>query len=507
MENVSASPKALIFPPLGKMGWLLIPAMLCFLLAPEALYAAAATAGTNSLDYAREDYKEAKKYLQKDHKKYAGEAIYLLTRARNDFMKKKIRSAEEEQEMIAISQSLYWSHKMKPFNVKIPASMPRIEPPRRQAEPEETVAQEEAEVREEAVEVVKKTPAQAPVAGGDGRPFGARPDAQQRALEDKKKAEAKAKKDEELLAAVEAAGAAETAPSYTLAKEYRQQHPDDLKNQFLLFGQVLEETDREDVVTDSLGVMDELRMKIQERRMLYQDLWMQEMPSIKLLMERRRFTAAKDEVDRYFASPKAGSLDEMALEYFEAFATRVYVLEECQRRLMAHNFRKQSIAIVGDLVAGFEGILIEAGDNSLSAVNATTGKQVNFTWDSVEVTGMAKAAAETVDQAKAYDVFFSAMAFKVTGQFETAYDIFGKLLRDKPEVGVISSHLQDCELLYLEVHGKPLDLLLRKVHQALSSGDRKEAQKSIFELRGKLNHPMLALYSHQIQMLKKRFNL
>lgn len=471
------------------MKYKLMPVVLVFLLAGPAARA--------SFDTAMADYQEAKGLMSsKDNKKEAGKIIALLTRARNDIMAVK-RTPEQDQKLVEVSQALYWQYKMKPFNVTIPKNLP----PRvikavevKEEDPKEGPGEGEQPVEQEPGTdvVIGKTPPK-PGPAVAAKPEAAKPEA------------AKPAPPKPVEPRQEAFEVGSIPPSYALALDFRKKHPEDLRTQYILLGQSLEETDQQDLVANALDLMEQIRTQIKDRREMYQEQWMKDISILKFLVDKRMFSDAREKVVAYLKSSRGEKLDEEGKACFLEFATRILVLEQCQTRLLNYDFR-QSIPLQ-DMVKGFQGSLIGVTPTQLTVVDKSSNQQVTFNWEVVELPGLASAAAATIDPSSPMDVFFKAMAYKVTRQFEKAYDVFGDLQRKHPEEKEISANLQDCELQYLEDKGAPLDNLIKKVRSFLDDGNREQAKKSLDDMRRQLNHPLLMVYNHQVQLIRRKHNL
>ena len=426
---------------------------------------------------AQVDYKEAQQLMSTFDKGHAAKIIFLLTRSRNDFIAVDNRTQEEESKLIEISKALYWQQKMRPSNMK-----PYVGPPRKKILETEAPSITPGEKEEEPVKPVAELPK---IKTAPPPPEKSLPD-----LEIQKKFQ----QPSDVIPAV-----------YQRAKSYSENYPGELKNQFLFYSQVLEEIDNETIVAEVLEALDRLRVQLDKKRDIYRNMWNLELPNLERLFGEKEYGRLKEDIHAYKASKRYSELDLGAQDSFRDFSTRIFVLDQCKQKLLDHNFQ-HSLSADG-LVRRFQGNLIKVDRRSLSVVGNSTQQVQTFEWGAVDTAGMVKVAAEILNEDRPEELFLKALSFKVTEQPDLAYDLFWKLMKTHPDKEKISNHMQDCELMYLNEHGGQINQLLQEVHASLKNGDRKTAGRSLVVIRNRLNHPLMAIYYHQVRLIKKKYDL
>ncbi len=446
------------------------------------------------LQEADEDYTQAKSIMKKWDKNKASEVIFYLTRARNDYLKLKDRSENEEQRLVEISQALYWAAKMKPIDAKPFAGAKRDKTLTRIGEEdptEETAGHEESNVTK--------------IVGHEESNVTKTPEVKVDPLVAAKEA-LQDKENQKLLEALKNTEDESLHHLYKQALDYQNKFPSDLENQYLLFGQVLEEVSHPETVRKVLESMDHLRNEISQRNAFYENLWYEKMFGLKSAIRDNNFDQAGKILQSFKNSADYGKISDLDRDQFERINTRVLILNECKKKLIMHSFRERTLAGDG-FVEGFTGNITGATESIISAIDSKTGQLLTMRWEQVIPAGLASATFPLFDDNDPREFFTKAMAMKVTGQADKAYDLFWELMKNHPNKAKISNHMQDCEQIYLSEFGKPVEELLVEVHRAIENGKKKDASQLILRIRKQLNHPLMAIFHHQVMSLKKKYDL
>ncbi len=464
---------------------------------------------------ANADYEEAKKLMAKWDKTQAPQIIFLLTRARTDYTAVEDITPTEEKKLIEISQALYWQIKMKPANTKPFKGSPRKPLPAKPATKEEKVGpgeNPEAGERKPAPEVKTNEESGTQAAGGEKPAKAAAGEKPATGSGKTKDNAAPGQVPEAKLAEPKKEGRVlpKDMPSplpaaYEQALRFAEKHPDDLENQYLFFGQVLEEVDHEAVVRQVLGNMDVLRNQIHDRRELHEERWLREVPGLDAALRDKDFEKAAAALQRYKDSAAFSALDEAGRRYFKRLSGRVVAFDLCKKKLLGHPFR-ESLSAKG-LSAGFDGNLVSANPAQLTGYDKNREQQVTLSWQSVVPARMAETAAPLFDENNPEDLWRKALALKAADKVDQAYDLLWKLMRVASDKAKVSEAMQDCELTYLEQRGQPIEELLQSIHSALEQGDRKQASANMLRIRRLLDHPLLSIYNHQLNLMKRKYEL